>query len=65
LYFILKYVFYFKKYGFFNKKRKTTALAVRKLKSEDLAVYINGCRAKKDIKETTEWAKRIASAAVV
>jgi hypothetical protein len=40
-------------------------IAVRKLKSKDLAVYINSCRAKKDIKETIKWAKRIAPAAVI
>jgi hypothetical protein len=40
-------------------------IVVRKLKSEDLIIYINSCRAKKDIKEIIEWIKRIAPAAVV
>ena len=40
-------------------------IAVRKLKSGDLAVHVNSCRAKKDMEETTEWVKRIAPAAVV
>jgi hypothetical protein len=29
-------------------------IVIRKLKSGDLAIYVNSCRAKKDIKETTE-----------
>jgi DNA-binding MurR/RpiR family transcriptional regulator len=40
-------------------------IVVRKLKSGDLVIYVNSCRAKKDIEETTEWAKRIAPATVV
>ena len=40
-------------------------IAVRKLKSGDLAIHVNSPRAKKEMEETTDWAKRIAPAAVV
>jgi hypothetical protein len=40
-------------------------IAVRKLKSGDLAVHVNSSRAKKEMEETIKWVKRIAPAAVV
>jgi hypothetical protein len=40
-------------------------VAIRKLKSGDLAVHVNNPRAKKDMEEAQEWAKRIAPAAEV
>jgi hypothetical protein len=40
-------------------------VAVRKLKSGDLAIHVNSPRAKKEMEEATEWVKGIAPAAVV
>jgi hypothetical protein len=40
-------------------------IAVRKLKSGDLAVHVNNSKTKRDMEETQEWAKRIAPAAEV
>jgi hypothetical protein len=40
-------------------------IAVRKLPSEDLAVYVNSPATKKEIKSIVDWAKMIASEVVV
>jgi hypothetical protein len=40
-------------------------VAVRKLKSGDLAVYVNSPAAKKEMKSIINWANRIAPGAVV
>jgi hypothetical protein len=40
-------------------------IVVRKLKSGDLAVYVDSVSAKKEMKSTTDWAKRLALEAVI